>query len=97
MTHCLHHYTLKREINMGEVATPQSRQHKGEVIEDLYRAGLELKRCQLKRAHPQANPQELEAHLKAWLLRIPDGVESLGQLRVFNVSHALSSNESPHE
>ena len=77
---------------MSDTGT-QSTQHKGEVIEELYRAGLELKRCQLKRAHPNASPQEIDQLLKAWLWRIPDDLKDLGTLTVFNTPHSLSNNK----
>ena len=57
--------------------------HRGEVIAELYQAGLELKRCQLKRTYPHASPDEIEAHLWAWQMRIPEDLEELGTLTVF--------------
>ena len=57
--------------------------HRGEVIAELYQAGLALKRCQLKRTSPHASPDEIEAQLWAWQLRIPEHLEELGTLTVF--------------
>jgi len=63
----------------------QASQHRGELIEELYYAGLELKRCQLKRAHPKESLESIEERLRAWLIRVPDDLETLGTLRVFPI------------
>lgn len=82
---------------MSNISTQQGTLHRGEVIEELYRAGLELKRCQLKRAHPSASPQEIEERLKAWLLRVPDDLKDLGKLTLFNTPHGLSTYKDTDE
>lgn len=38
---------------------------------DLYEAGEEMMRLNLRRRHPQASPSEIEALVQAWLMERP--------------------------
>ena len=58
--------------------------HKGEVIDELYRAGIEMKRCQLQRAHPGLSSVEIEVLLRAWLFKPPQGVDGWGTITVYH-------------
>ena len=58
--------------------------HKGDVIEALYRAGLEMKRCQLEREHPHLSSEAIEALFDQWLSQPPSDTESWATLTIVN-------------
>ncbi len=39
---------------------------------DLYEAGVDLRRCQLRREHPDLSAEEIERLLRQWLLQRPN-------------------------
>ena len=58
--------------------------HKGLVIEELYRAGLEMKRCQLEREHPDLSREAIEELFYQWLSQPPSDTESWATLTIVN-------------
>jgi hypothetical protein len=41
------------------------------IVEQLHQEGLELKRAQLRRAHPSMNEEQIEQELREWILNRP--------------------------
>lgn len=58
--------------------------HKGLVIEELYRAGLEMKRCQLEREHPHLSKEAIERLFYQWLSQPPSDIEHWATLTIVN-------------
>ena len=50
-----------------------------EVVDEMYLEGLEMKRQQLRRSHPEASPEEVEALVAAWIADRP--MDSPGSVR----------------
>ena len=68
------------ESQVQELTPPR----KGEIIDELHRAGIEMKRCQLQRAHPTLSHTEIEALLNAWLFKPAQGVDGWGTITVYH-------------
>jgi hypothetical protein len=50
-----------------------------EVVDEMYLEGLEMKRQQFRRSHPEASPEDIEAMVRAWIADRP--MDAPGRVR----------------